>query len=88
MNGTSLSICETDWGTPMEQLAIDSMNNVSFTLSNVHPVETTIEVMVDNVISYNWTYDGIYNSIVFDISAIPQSGQTIVVNYAVYGQCL
>jgi hypothetical protein len=87
MSGTSLSICATDWGTPMENLAVESMVNNSFTLSD-SPVEQTIEVLVDGIISYSWTYDSIYNAVVFDAMSIPQNGQTIEVNYAIFGECL
>lgn len=87
MSGTSLSICATDWGTPMENLAVESMVNNSFTLSD-SPVEQTIEVLVDGVVSYSWTYDSIYNAVVFDAMSIPQNGQTIEVNYAIFGECL
>jgi len=87
MSGTSLSICATDWGTPMENLAVESMVNNSFKLSDI-PVEQTIEVMVDGVISYSWSYDSIYNAIVFDSMTIPQNNQIIEVNYAIFGECL
>jgi len=88
MSGTSLSICATDWGTPMEQLAVESMVNNSFKLSDNNPVEQTIEVTVDGIVSYDWTYDSIYNSVVFDVMSIPQNGQTIEINYAIFGECL
>jgi hypothetical protein len=86
MSGTSLSICATDWGTPMENLAVESMVNNSFALSD-SPVEQTIEVMVDGVISYSWSYDSIYNSVVFDSMSIPQNGQIIEISYAIFGEC-
>jgi hypothetical protein len=88
MSGTSLSICSSDWGTPMEQLAVESMVNNTFNLSDNNPVEQTIEVTVDGVISYDWSYDSIYNTIIFDVMSIPQNGQTIEINYAIFGECL
>jgi hypothetical protein len=87
MSGTSLSICAADWGTPMEQLAVESMVNNSFQLSDNNPVEQTIEVMVDGIASYSWTYDSIYNSVVFDAMSIPQNNQTIEISYAIFGEC-
>jgi hypothetical protein len=87
MSGTSLSICATDWGTPMEQLAVESMVNSSFKLSDNNPVEQTIEVTVDGIVSYDWTYDSIYNSVVFDVMSIPQNGQSIEISYAIFGEC-
>jgi hypothetical protein len=88
MSGTSLSICSADWGTPMEQLAVESMVNNTFNLSDNNPVEQTIEVSVNGVLSYSWTYDSIYNTIIFDVMSIPQNGQTIEINYAIFGECL
>ena len=87
MSGTSLSICSPDWGTPMEQLAVESMINNTFKLSDSNPVEQTIEVMVDGVISYDWTYDSIYNAVVFDSMSIPQNNQTVEISYAIFGDC-
>lgn len=87
MSGTTLSICSADWGTPMENLAVESMINNSFRLSDNNPVEQTIEVIVDGVVSYSWTYDSIYNAVVFDAMSIPQNGQTIEINYAIFGEC-
>ena len=88
MSGSTLSICATDWGTPMEQLAVDSMINNSFQLSDNNPVEETIEVFVDGIISYDWVYDSVYNSVVFNSSSIPQNGQTVEINYAIFGECI
>lgn len=88
MSGTTLSICATDWGTPMEQLAVESMVNSTFALSSNSPVEATIEVTIDGVTSYGWTYDSIYNSIVFNPSSVPLNGQTIEINYAIFGECI
>ena len=87
MSGTSLSICATDWGTPMENLAVESMINNSFKLSDNNPVEQTIEVLVDGVAAYDWTYDSIYNAVVFDAASIPQNGQVIEISYAIFGEC-
>jgi len=87
MSGSTLSICSTDWGTPMEQLAVESMINNSFPLSDSSPVEQTIEVVVDGVVSYDWSYDSIYNAIIFDSMSIPQNNQIIEINYAVFGEC-
>ena len=87
MSGSTLSICATDWGTPMEQLAVESMINNSFPLSDSKPVEQTIEVTVDGIISYDWSYDSIYNAIIFDSLSIPTNSQIIEINYAIFGEC-
>jgi len=87
MNGTELSICSADWGTPMEQLAVESMINNTFYLSDSNPVVETIEVLVDSIAVFDWTYDSVYNAITFGSSSIPSDGQLIALNYAIYGQC-
>ena len=87
MSGSTLSICATDWGTPMEQLAVESMINNSFPLSDNKPVEQTIEVTVDGIISYDWSYDSVYNAIIFDSMSIPLNKQIIEVNYAIFSEC-
>jgi hypothetical protein len=87
MSGSTLSICATDWGTPMEQLAVESIINNSFPLSDNKPVEQTIEVTVDGIISYDWSYDSVYNAIIFDSMSIPSNSQIIEVNYAIFSEC-
>lgn len=84
MGGTFLSICAEDWGTPMEELARDSMLLGTFLLSEA-PIEETIEVFVDGVPNSDWTYDGSINGVVF--YAIPPEGSEIKVDYAIYGEC-
>jgi hypothetical protein len=87
MSGAFLSICSADWGTPMEQLAVESMINNTFELSDNNPVEETIEVFVEGVEVYDWTYDEIYNAVIFDAISTPNSGEEITVSYAYFGDC-
>jgi len=84
MGGTFLSICAEDWGTPMEELARDSLMVSSFTLSE-EPIEDTIEVLVDGVINYDWTYDQSVNAVSFAV--IPGEGSSIDITYAVWAEC-
>ena len=81
LSGTFLSICTTDWGTPMETLARDSISEDAFYLSK-RPIESTIAVYVDGVQSYDWVYDEATGAIVFGIS--PPQGATIDVSYGVW----
>jgi len=87
MNGAFLSICAEDWGTPMEQLATESMANNTFALSESTPVVETIEVYVDGAKVYDWVYDDTYNSVVFNSDSIPAEDQVIGISYAIYGEC-
>jgi len=68
--GVFLSICETDWGAH-----IDAISDIStkvpgeitdtFYLSD-YPDPSTIEVLVDDVLSTGWQYDPKRNAVVFD----------------------
>tara|TARA_Y100001970_G_scaffold293059_2_gene437474 strand:+ start:760 stop:2334 length:1575 start_codon:yes stop_codon:yes gene_type:complete len=79
--GTFLSICAEDWGTPMEELARESLAVSAFYLSD-QPIEDTISVEVDGAISSDWSYDPSINAVVF--SVIPPEGSEISVDYAVW----
>ena len=81
LSGTFLSICTSDWGTPMEALARDSITEDSFYLSK-RPIESTITVYVDGVQSFDWVYEPSTGAIVF--SVMPQEGATIDVSYGIW----
>jgi len=82
--GTFLSICAEDWGTPMEELARESLAVSAFYLSG-NPIEYTISVEVDGIISTDWSYDPSINGVMF--SVIPIEGSMINVTYAVWAEC-
>jgi len=84
MGGTFLSICAEDWGTPMEELARESLAVNTFFLSD-NPIEDTISAEVDGIISTDWTYDSSANGITF--SPVPGEGSTVDVTYAVWAEC-
>jgi hypothetical protein len=86
LHGTFLSICEDDWGTPLETLAHDSISISSWTLQEI-PIEDTIEVLVDGVEYTTWTYDDSDNTVYFDNGAIPSAGSDIYISYAVLAAC-
>jgi hypothetical protein len=86
LNGVFLSICEDDWGTPLETLANESILKSSFVLSQ-SPVEQSISVTVDGVDSTDWVYDSSDNSIDFDSTAIPVAGASVYVSYALIYDC-
>jgi len=86
LNGTFLSICEDDWGTPLEILANESILKSSFTLDR-DPVEETITVVVDGVEESNWTYDSSTNTISFAEGHVPASGVSILISYSPISDC-
>ena len=83
-SGTFLSICAADWGTPMEELARDSVGLVQFDLSE-KPIEDTIWVTIDSVPSTDWIYDPIDQAVVFTVP--PPEGSEIVITYALFPEC-
>ena len=86
LNGTFLSICQTDWGTPLESLANESILKTSFELKK-EPIESTIYIEVDGVTSTEWAYDAIANTINFNKGYIPEAKSTIYASYNPASEC-
>jgi hypothetical protein len=86
LNGTFLSICADDWGTPLETLAHDSILKTTFTLSK-DAVEETIYIEVDGVESTEWTFDSGTNAISFNEGYTPIAGAIIYVSYNPISDC-
>jgi hypothetical protein len=87
LGGTFLSICQDDWGTPLETLANDSILKSKFTLQN-NPIEETITVKVDGVEqSTGWYYDSSTNSIVFDQNNVPRANSIVYISYNPVSDC-
>jgi len=86
LNGTFLSICADDWGTPLETLANDSILKNTFTLADA-AVEDTIYVEVDGVMTTEWTYDSSTNAITFNDGYTPAAGANIYVSYNPVSDC-
>mgnify|MGYP003134668645 CR=1 FL=1 len=84
LGGTFMSICATDWSVTMDTLATDSMAIMSFPLSDT-PIEETIEVWVDGVLSSAWTYSSSSNSITFTIA--PPENSDVDIRYATWATC-
>ena len=80
LGGTFMSICASDWSTTMDTLARDSLSQSMFALSD-QPIEDTIEVLVDGVISSDWTYDAGYNAVSFSIA--PPDGSSVDITYGI-----
>ena len=86
--GLFLSICATDFGSHLEELAEGSTTDLtSFELSD-YPVEETIEVVVNGfTTTTGWSYNAVDNSIDFEQDYVPEGGSTIEVDYALQGDC-
>jgi hypothetical protein len=84
--GLFLSICATDWGAHLEELAEGTVADLSSFALTEEPVPDTIVVRVDgSTVSSGWTYNESLNSIDFDTA--PDGGSTIEVEYALPGDC-
>lgn len=86
LNGTFLSICQEDWGTPLEILANESILLSSFPLTK-EAVEGTIYIEVDGLEETEWIYDESTNSIYFNEDHVPDAGSLIYVSYIPVSDC-
>ena len=84
--GSWYSICAADWGAQLQSLGSQVITRSRFTLSEIDPVEETIKVYVDGEeLEEGWSYDLTTNQIVFESGSVPEPGETIRVEYALWG---
>ena len=85
-NGTVYSLCSSDWGLQMEDLADTVSKRRRFELSEADPIENTIEIYVNGQQAVTgWSYDPTENWIEFDSGTEPDPGDTIEIKYATWG---
>jgi hypothetical protein len=84
LGGTFMSICASDWSTTMDTLARDSLSQIAFALSDT-PIEDTVEVKIDGIVSSDWNYEASSNTVIFTVS--PAEGSSIEVFYAIWSTC-
>jgi len=84
-NGAWYSICAADWGQQMQNLANTVTTQISFAIDENDPIESTISVTVNGQLTYEWVYEPSTNSVLFNERNIPDPGQTITIEYAVWG---
>ena len=84
-NGDWYSICAVDWGQQMQNLANTVTTQRSFNIDEVDPIGSTIVVTVNGQTSTEWVYDTITNSVIFNETSVPDPGQTIIIEYAIWG---
>ena len=87
LGGGYYSICNSNWGTQMQNLAWNVIYNGNFELSESNPVESTIVVYNNGVLQTDWTYDSNSNSITFGSGSVPVEGDNIAIEYSVYEEC-
>ena len=83
--GTWYSICASDWGVQLQDLAGEVTGRRMFVLDESDPIVATIEVTVNSQVTEHWEYDETTNSVVFADGHVPDEGQTIDISYAVWG---
>ena len=83
--GSWYSICATDWGVQLHDLAGEVTGRRTFVLEEPDPIVDTIEVYVNGQLATNWEYDETTNSVIFAEGHVPEEGQTIDIDYAVWG---
>ena len=80
------SICDTDWGSQMEEVAQSIALRNSFELEETDPVVDSITVWINGQeIEEGWEYNEENNSIDFDYDSIPEPGDLIEVSYSYWG---
>lgn len=86
-NGDWYSICAPDWGIQMQNMALEVSGRLMYELSSLDPIETSIVVFVNGQIvdPSNWRYNSSSNSVIFEASVAPESGETIEIEYSVWG---
>lgn len=83
--GQWYSICSSDWGVQLQMMANALTGRRSFGLEEEDPIEDTITVTVNGQLVTDWEYNPNDNSIRFGDDSIPEAGQTIEIDYAVWG---
>ena len=84
--GLSASICDPDWISTLQDLAWLSQHlNDTFPLS-APAVPETIAVSLNGVpVFVGWTFDPVLGAVVFDLSHIPENGDTVDIEYTGLG---
>lgn len=86
--GLFFSICDSDWGSNLAELAIASLGEYQeYTLGNP-PLTWTIDVYVDGVaMTTGWDYDDEKNQITFWDGWYPAVGSVVTVEYIAEPEC-
>jgi len=86
--GLFLSLCATDWGSHLTQLAEESAAPLNVFDLSQWPVPETIVVVVDSQVkSIGWDYDETDNAVLFETDYLPEGGSIIEISYAILSDC-
>jgi hypothetical protein len=88
-HGAFLSICEADWSTYFEAIAVLSSTGQTdrFGLSSP-PDPATITVKIDHVpVTSGWAYEADGQAVVFESASVPNPGAYILVEYNLKADC-
>ena len=83
--GQWYSLCAVDWGAQLQDLGTTLSNRTTYGLDYPDPIQDTIVVTVNGQTTTEWIYDPATNSITFNSGHVPNEGQTIEIDYAVWG---
>ena len=83
--GDWYSICASDWGVQLQDLANAMSARRAYELEEEDPIQSTITVYVNGQVTEGWEFDTASNSVIFAEGSIPEEGQTIDIEYAVWG---
>ncbi len=83
--GSWYSICATDWGVQLQNMANQMAGRAAYELEEDDPIEDTIVVSVNGQAITEWEYDPNTNSVRFAPGHVPDPGQTIDIEYAIWG---
>ena len=72
-------------GLAGQDLAAEVSGQRRYILTEPDPIVTTIEVYVNSQLTNNWSYITATNSVTFDNGHLPEEGQTITIDYAIWG---
>ncbi|WP_373045836.1 choice-of-anchor D domain-containing protein [Vulgatibacter sp.] len=79
--GTTESICTTDWGRSLVNLAQETFGfSLRFPLTGTPTGAVTVRVD-GRIVNSGWTYDGATNSVVFTETTAPAPGSSIDISY-------
>ena len=83
--GSWYSICAADWGVQLQNMANQMAGRSAYELDGEDHIVDTISVYVNGQIVTDWEYDANTNSVRFASGHVPEPGQTIDIEYAVWG---
>lgn len=79
------SICDGDWGTQMQDLALAIIDSVTYVLDHPTPKEETIAVFINGQeATEGWFYNPESNSISFEFDSRPEAGDTVEISYEIW----